>query len=215
METLLALFKYLAAGLSPTEFLVVTGIIIAATAFAVRFILQNRVRIAGWLTGGSKEDPTQRALDQILARLETIATTADMEKLLHSLRTAYATHEGHLEDLIDKFEELSALRTQVAMTCDRILDEVAEVKHTLQSHHEGSQQQYSHLLTQLAKSQDAISRNLVQLEKIDEYIKASVPEFRGYHRDLGAELNNLSRDIALVERSLQMQINTQNAVKLR
>jgi hypothetical protein len=55
----------------------------------------------------------------------------------------------------------------------------------------------------------------LQIEKIDEFVKASIPEFRGYHRDLGAELNNLSRDIALVERSLQMQINTANAVKLR
>lgn len=215
METILALFKYLAAGLGPTEFLVVVGIIVITTAVLVRFILQNKVKIAGWLTGQKETSPTERSFNAIMVSLGRLATTEDVEKLMNALRVAYANHEQNIEDLLEKFEELSSLRTEVALTCDRILDEVSEVKHQLQMHNDGSQAQYTNLLTQLAKSQDAISRNLTQIEKVDEYIKASVPEFRAYHRDLGTELNNLSRDIALVERSLQMQINTANAVKLR
>jgi dsDNA-specific endonuclease/ATPase MutS2 len=215
METILALFKYLAAGLSPTEFLVVIGIIAVTTVFLVRFVLENKVKIAGWLTGQKETDATGRAFIALNKRIDTLATTSDMEKLMNALRVAYANHENNVEELLNKFEELSNLRTQVALTCDRILDEVAEVKHLLQSHNDGSQAQYMSLLGLLNKNQEAIARNLNQLEKIDEYMKATVPEFRAYHRDLGTELNNLSRDIALVERSLQMQINTANAVKLR
>lgn len=214
METILALFKFLAAGLSPTEFLVVIGIIVGATAILVRFILQHRVKIAGWLSG-NKESETQKALDELTKKLDALATSAEVEKLLNSLRVAYANHENNIEALLERFEELSSLRTQAAMICDRILDEITEVKHLLQTHNEGSRAQYTNLLTQLARSQDAIARNLNQIEELDEVVKTSLPEFRSYHRDLGNELSNLSRDIALVERSLQMQINTANAVKLR
>jgi uncharacterized phage infection (PIP) family protein YhgE len=210
METIFELFKYLAARLSLTELLVVIGTIVGATFFLVRFILENRDKFPGLLGGKEKDNHKE-----LLAKLDRLATSEEVGKLLSSLRVAYSEHDSDLEHLLEKFEELAALRTQVSMICDRILDEVTELKHLLQSHNEGSQAQYTNLLTQLSKSQDAISRNLNQIEKIDEFVKASIPEFRGYHRDLGAELNNLSRDIALVERSLQMQINTANAVKLR
>ena len=55
----------------------------------------------------------------------------------------------------------------------------------------------------------------VQLEKIDEYVRSSVPEFRQAHRDLSKDLSTLSKDIALVERSIQAQINNVSGVKLR
>jgi hypothetical protein len=47
METILALFKYLAAGLSPTEFLVVIGIIVGATFFLVRLFLKTVISFQG------------------------------------------------------------------------------------------------------------------------------------------------------------------------
>jgi hypothetical protein len=54
-----------------------------------------------------------------------------------------------------------------------------------------------------------------QLEKIDEFTRASIPEFRGYHKELVRQVSDLSRDVALVERSIQTQVNTLNTVKLR
>lgn len=54
-----------------------------------------------------------------------------------------------------------------------------------------------------------------QLEKTDEFVKAFVPEFRSYHKELGKDMTELSKDIALMERSVQTQINNTNALKLR
>jgi hypothetical protein len=92
---------------------------------------------------GGKEKITTRSYLPSLIGLQHLKK---LENSLVPLRVAYSEHDSDLEHLLEKFEELAALRTQVSMICDRILDEVTELKHLLQSHNEGSQAQYTNLL---------------------------------------------------------------------
>jgi hypothetical protein len=66
----------------------------------------------------------------------------------------------------------------------------------------------------IQRSQDVMQRISSQLEKVDEFARAAIPEFRSYHKELSKEVGELNRDIALVERSIQSQINT-SSVTLR
>ena len=60
-----------------------------------------------------------------------------------------------------------------------------------------------------------MQRIISQIDKIDEFTRAAIPEFRSYHKELSKEVSELNRDIALVERTINTQINTANAINLR
>jgi homoserine dehydrogenase len=219
MDFLFDIVKQLAASLSPTQFLWILGIIAGTTFFLVRFILANKKKIVSWLTGQKEVDETQVALQDIKAALLKLLTTQDFQQDLArldvSIKLALTAQAADLEAIREKLVELSSIKTELVTASRHILDELSEIKHTIHVHNDGSQTQYRDVLLQLNKSHELIARNLMQIEKMDEFFKATVPEFRGYHHELGTELNNLSRDIALVERSIQMQMNSGLAVKLR
>ena len=60
----------------------------------------------------------------------------------------------------------------------------------------------------VAKNQELIIRVITQLEKIDEFAKATVPEFRSSFKEVIHDLKTVERDMALIEQLLQLQINS-------
>jgi hypothetical protein len=51
-------------------------------------------------------------------------------------------------------------------------------------------------------------RVLSQVEKVDEFARTAIPEFRSYHKELSKEVSQLSREVGIMDRVLQAHINT-------
>lgn len=196
MEIILALLKYFTAALSPVQFLVVLATIAGVSFLVVRWALKRRKAIMSIL---KPEDENLKLindkLDHSIPREEFAAAVSKLEL---TIRHEVSAVTENVKALRHQFVEITALRAEIA---DK---EFADLK-----------DQQEILLSTLKQTNDSQTRIHVQVDHIDEYLKAAVPEFRGYHRELGSDIKMLSRDIALIERSISLVSNNSTAVKLR
>lgn len=215
MDILIALIKYLAATLAPTEILIVVVIVGLASFFAVRFALQRKNAIMAFFS--KDEDQNLKQINEKLGALVTKdELRAVQEKLEMILGHELGENTKSVSQLKEKFVEIATLRQEINdREFQHVLEQIEENRELFLSQYEKSAQQHALILSSTTKLQDTQAKTLSQVEKIDEYVRAAVPEFRGYHRELGSDIKMLSRDIALIERSLQLNINNQSAIKLR
>lgn len=220
MEIVLTLLKSLATTLSPTEFLVVLCLIIVAVFTSLKFILKHARRgrkdgISAFFTGGNDGDD----IKDIQTKLDDVMTIDEFEKAIHLLT------QGQVKSNEAVMHELHALQARLEAIANAGRDAQAalrEVHEDMLDMKELNRETTSNLTAstvllkaEIAKALEQMQRLLSQVEKIDQFCRDAVPEFRGYHKDLGKSVNDLSRDVALVERSVQTQLNTGSAVKLR
>jgi hypothetical protein len=214
-EILIPILQYLTASLTPPELLAVLAIIGILTAILVRFGLKKRKAISAFFA--KEEDET---LKEISGRIALTSTTADIDAMIAKLEISikHQTEEitRSIHALKEKLVEISTLRNEIdEKEFERTFSELDDLRDFLTKSNEITMEQRHVLLQSTAKLQEIQARTLSQVEKVDEYLKAAVPEFRGYHRELGSDVKMLGRDIALIERSIELSINTSNAVKLR
>ncbi len=165
-------------------------------------IIQNR-RAINALIGNENDD-----IIKIQETIVTLATKEDIEKLKEQLQNIQnkLNEDSHL--ITDVKKEVSSLSSLLHRELQDILEKMNDEGADLRDQHQSIKEI-------LSKVNESISKTISQLDKIDEFTRASIPEFRSYHKEISKDLSDLSRDIALVERSLQNQINNTNAVKLR
>lgn len=204
METL-KLLQELYATLSSTEIFLLLALIISAFPMIVKLftkIIQNR-RAINALIGNENDD-----IIKIQETIVTLATKEDIEKLKEQLQNIQnkLNEDSHL--ITDVKKEVSSLSSLLHRELQDILEKMNDEGADLRDQHQSIKEI-------LSKVNESISKTISQLDKIDEFTRASIPEFRSYHKEISKDLSDLSRDIALVERSLQNQINNTNAVKLR
>jgi len=220
LDILLSLLKQLASALSPTEFLAVLALITGSVFFTVRWLLKQLAKgrkdgLVGLLAGGTEVDD----LKTIQSKLDTMMTVDEFEKafklICERLIDSNQALIHEVDDINKRLEALSVLGREVQLSFKDIGEDLDDIKSHVKLEAAGLAQREALLKVELAKSLELLQRVLSQLEKVDEFSKAAVPEFRSYHKDLAKSLSDLSRDIALVERSVQTQINTGSAVKLR
>ena len=215
MDIILALIQYLLATLAPTEILVVIALLGLASFFAVKFALKRKNAIMSFFA--KDEDEALKRINEKLAssltREEFRAAMAQFELVVkHELEENTKT----VDVLKDKFVEIATIRQDINdREFQRVIEQIDENREIFLAQYEKSAQQHALILSSTTKIHDAQSKTLSQVEKIDEYVRAAVPEFRGYHRELGSDLKMLGRDLALIERSFQMNINNSSAIKLR
>lgn len=231
MDIVFNLLKQLATSLSPTEFLTVL-VIVAMTSFSIiKFLLTLAKKKGGLqnLLGG--QDETSAEIKKISdLSLNASKNAADLKSIVEDL---IQQQEQQFEKVVNIIVELKleskehaeALRTQITDMLlfkkdienfsTSVTKELENIKHQMKMHETSDIQFFENVKDTLSKIHNTSIRMISQLEKTDEFARAFVPEFRSYHKELNKELSELSRDIALVERSIQTQINTVNAVKLR
>ena len=220
MDLVLTLIKSLASTLSPTEFLVVLCLVIVTVFTSVKFILKNvrRTKAEGLtvMFGGAADAENLKELQQ---RLDGIMTVEEFEKAIQLLmQNQIKSNEivqQELHALQARLEAIADSGREVQLALRDVREDVLDAKQSSEETQSTLTASTVLLKTEIAKALEHTQRVLSQVEKIDEFCKAAVPEFRSYHKDLSKGLSDLSRDVALVERSVQTQLNTGSAVKLR
>lgn len=220
MELIFTLLKQLAATLSPTEFLLVLGVM-GGTAFWIAKIVikltSKRVGLAGILGHNTDTDANEQLTNIITKKFDDMTLLVQeilrpIPILLSELKVDAKTHD---ESLKMQVTEILLMKHDLVAFHDRLSRELEDIKHSSKMNDNSAASNVEAMKQILQRGQDLIQRISSQIEKIDEFTRSAVPEFRSYHKELSKEVGDLSRDVALVERSIQAQINTAHAVKLR
>lgn len=231
MDTILNLLSQLASALSPTEFILILGVIgLVSFGVIIYFIKNVRKKSGLWSFLNAPEEEVVELKD-VLENVESLTTISEQrfKDILESHKDILAGHKeilinvlitrdenrdksaiiiGYLEHIKNFEGSLNAARVELVQHID-------ELHRQFSIHDLHDQQLYESLKTTLVNSLLVINRINAQVDKMDEYARTAVPEFKLAHKELNRDINNLSRDIALVERSIQSQINNVNAVTLR
>jgi chromosome segregation ATPase len=223
MDIFFTLLQELAKALSPSQFVLVLCTIAAACWTIVYFIVKNLRNKSGiWAFLGANEEPVdlkdlKTAIDALSSEnaAHHTARSAEINSILAALEREGKAADERTESLMTVLEELKEVHDYLDDVKADLTRQIDELKHQFTMHDLHEQQIYeSHKIT-LNNTLDMINKVHNQVEKIDEYVRNAVPEFKQSHRDLTKDLSNLSRDVALIERSIQTQISSVNAVKLR
>jgi hypothetical protein len=222
MDIVLNILKQLSATLSPTEFLMVL-VGIAFSAFsAVKFFMKFSGKKAGDLNlfgGGNagSADVIQINMQKIEQDISDISNAQSdlLARLTEILVNIKVATEENTDIIREHSTEMLIFKKDVEAQAAAAQKEIDSITHQLKMQDVHNHQMGEALRESLSKILTSTTNMLTQLEKTDEFAKAFVPEFRSYHKELGKDITQLSKDIALMERSVQTQINTHNALKLR
>jgi hypothetical protein len=142
------------------------------------------------------------------------ANTVSMDKimaLVYEIRNESQVHESELKN---HRAAMVAFKNELQQSSALVVRDLELIKQLIGRNDSADTLAHENVKQLIQRSQDIMQRVSSQLEKVDEFARAAVPEFRSYHKELSKEVGELNRDIALVERSIQTQINT-SSVKLR
>ena len=226
MDLILNIFKHLSTYVSPTELLIIICAIAAVTFFITRFAigLMGKKGAFGGLMGGDDEaikkekmhQLLNEKLSQLLGKDEFNSVISKMqEEMLDTIHQLNREQTSKLAEIFAKVELISSLKRDVESTVNLIQEDIRAIRHQMQMHDMADEKNFVAVKDGLQRAQESLNRVIIQVEKIDEFARAMVPEFRGHHKDLNSALAEISKDIALVERSIQTQLTTANAVTLR
>jgi len=219
VEIVFSLLKQLASSLSPTEFLTVVSIVAITIFMIVRWLLRQLAKgrkdgIIGLFTFSENNE-----LKNIQTKLNEVMTLEEFEQAFKLISERLVSNieptTTEINTINQRLEAISVLNREAQMSFKDVGEDLDDVKSYVKLESAANAQNIAALKGELAKVLELLQRTLSQVEKIDEFARASVPEFRGYHKELAKGISELSRDVALVERSLQTQINTGSAIKLR
>lgn len=232
MEIIINLLKQLATTLSPAEFLLAVSIIIVTTLSGLKFVLgllnKGKGGILGLLTGnvGEVEGPskTESALKDISSKIDIFSVNnkeqiGALATALHEHRTITTHHMAQIEKEIshiaDRSQLIISLRQDIERMLDQINSDLEDLKDSIKDNEKNADKNTSMFREYVQRIQDHLNKLSSQFEKMEEFVRSSTPEFRSYHKDLSNELKTLSKELALIERTVQTQLNTGPAVKLR
>lgn len=212
MDFFIGILKQLAASLSPSEFLMVL-ILIATTIFiVVRFIVKNAKGGKGVLAMITGDDGSNQQLEDINRRLESAVSKDDLHKMEERIITLIADlrseARSHDSDLSAQLQTISVMKVEIEKEFEQVMKQMDTIHHQMKMHDIHDETSYAAIRESIQKGQDIMLRIISQVEKIDEFIRTSAPEFRSYHKELSKEIGQLSKDIGIMDRVLQAQINT-------
>lgn len=216
MEIIIKLLSQLATSLSPIEFLMVLLVVVMASYSSVKFIVKNFSKRNGGLSFLSNDEST---IDDVNTKVDTLVTKAthdeDIKKILSGIDQLNVNVKEYDEILKLQIAEIRNIKVHMNQAVDSVVKDLNDIRSQIRIHDMQDTQASDNLNQLLQRNHELMNRIVSQIEKIDEFARASIPEFRSYHKELSKEVGELSRDIALVERSVQTQINTNSAIKLR
>ena len=212
MELLFNLLKHLAQTLSITEFVIVLTLIAGISLMIVKFILRLASKKGGAISNLLSDDSA--STEVIISKLDSIMSK-NIDRVMLAIADVKAQSIEQDESLRKQITDILLLKHDVDALSDSINRELEDLKRDLKVSDSHNHNTSENIREVLQRMQDLVQRIISQIDKIDEFTRAAVPEFRSYHKELSKEMSELNRDIALVERSIQSQINTTNAINLR
>lgn len=210
LELLLGLLKQLAATLTPSEFLIVLFLIAGAVFFVVKFILKN-TKGSGGLLGIFGADKNAK-LDELSVKIAETVSKQELEKhearLVSILDEMRREAQKHNSELCEHVQTISIMKVELENSFEQVNKQIDSIHHQMKMHDLHDEAQFATIKESVVRGQELMNRILSQVEKVDEFARTTVPEFRSYHKELTKEVHTLSRDISVMDRVLQAQINT-------
>lgn len=217
MDLILKLLKDLYAVVSPVEFAFVVIIIVALMIAAMRLFMKFTSSSGGLgslLLGGSSNH-----MKEFHAKIDEIPTKEDHKQIFDVLVAKLDELKHHsisnLDALRSNATEVLMLKRDLQDLAEQLARDIDVIKDQLKQQENDGDNATTSLKITLHQVQDILSKITSQIDKIDEFARATVPEFRSYHKELTKDISDISKDIALVENTLNSQINTKNSIKLR
>lgn len=224
METILQLLTSLASSFSPMQFLMVLGVIGLISISVILFVIQNMRQKSGLWSFLSAPEEEEIEISEVLNAVNRLAEESQRrydevltvhKEILMNVLAARAEETDRGSTILGYLQQIKSLEGSLSVAKEELTKHIDELRRQFNIHDLHDQQLYESLKTTLMSSLHVINKINAQVEKIDEYARTAVPEFKLAHKELSKDISDLSRDIALVERSIQSQINNVNAVKLR
>ena len=225
MDLILNLLKQLSASLSPTQFLMVLVLIVVSIFLTIKF-LAGKQRTAGGVLGMLSGYGETQLIEQGVQdkRIEDIS--AKLELGLDSMHQNFTSITTALDDIkvhIRENEQLYRKQMSDLLIVKRDLDkfavhvtaELTDIKHGMRMKDVQDAVSFENLKNLFAKSNELLVQANNELQKLDDFMKSVIPEFRHDHKDISKEISDLSRDIALVERTIQNQMSSIQNISLR
>lgn len=224
MDIITDLLKYLSSNFTPMEFIGVLAAILAIAYLGARYMLKSASKEDGlweFLKGEESELELADIQDDIYkASRDQNVKLDEIEKnttaILATLAVMQTQDKLNSETLDKHLAELREIQEFLEQTKEDAIKQFDEIKHQFKMHDLHDHQAFENLKNAIDDAVDTISSVNSQLEKINEYVRNAVPEFKMSHRELSKDISRLSRDLALIERSIENQINTtQRGINLR
>lgn len=210
LELLLGLLKQLAATLTPSEFLMVLILIAGGVFLVVKFILKN-AKGSGGLLGIFTGDKDAK-LDELSTKIAGTVSKQELENLENRLVTILEEMrreaQRHNSELGEHVQTISIMKVELENSFEQVNKQMDSIQHQMKMHDLHDEAQFANIKESVVRGQELMNRILSQVEKVDEFARTTVPEFRSYHKELTKEVHTLSRDISVMDRVLQAQINT-------
>jgi len=118
---------------------------------------------------------------------------------------AFANASAHIENIKQELKLFDIHNDAVLRQIDSQLGDISKQTSSQSAHSETS---YASVRENILRGQEVMHRILSQVEKVDEFAKTAIPEFRSYHKELSKEVGQLSREVGIMDRVLQAHINT-------
>lgn len=215
MDFIFSIIKQLATTLSPSEFLTVLVLIAAVIFVIVKVVVKNAKGSKSLFNLFTGADSENDKIVELTTKVNGMATAADLEKaeqrimtMLENLRKEAKAHD---EDLTSQLTTISLMKVEIKNEFDSLIKQLNDLQHSTKMQDIRNEAGFRSISDALQKNQELILSIVSKLEKVDEFVRTSAPEFRGYHKELSKEIGELSKDIAIMDRVLQAQINTSKA----
>jgi hypothetical protein len=205
---LVELVKYLAQVSSPGEFLMVMGVVLfiifIGAKYFVTFIAHGRKFLNLFNGGGEHYELSEKigalATDEQVER-SSVEQREQFDQLMEIMKEQLAVSRELLSQHAVLKQQHDDIFREVHEDVEALNRELKDLSVALQSHN-------TIMRMDVAKNQELIIRVITQLEKIDEFAKVSVPEFRASFKEVIHDLKIIERDMALIDQLLQLQINS-------
>lgn len=225
MEFIFGLLQQLIQNTSAPELLVWSTIVVAVVFFITKNFLKYTsgvTRLANIFNGSSAND-MKLVIDQLVSTEHKIVSIlGDMQaeaKLQNSnlsqysqqisalkaeVELAFANASAHIENIKQELKLFDIHNSTALKQIDVQLGDISKQTSSQNSH---SEMAYVSVRENILRGQEVMHRILSQVEKVDEFAKNAIPEFRSYHKELSKEVGQLSREVGIMDRVLQAHIN--------
>lgn len=207
MDVLFELLKQLAESMSLGTFLLVLVIICLSSIIVGTFIARNSTKKTGfWAIFRSDEKRDSVELSELKSAVSRL------QELLIKLAEV---ERDDKQTIKDQLSQALLIKNDIEAVRDAILKEIENTKYIIKLKDEHGALVQDNISNFLQKLSDQLSKVSSQIDKVDEIARELGTEFRADNKDLSKELSELSKDVAVIERTIQTQISTIVGVKLR
>lgn len=215
MELIIALLTQLSTALSdPTTFILIMLLVCTCTFFGVKFVIkQSSGKNKFWSSIFKDNSNYSKEFDDIKSQL-SILIDSHSESVTQLINIIQQLRDDSNEAIQAQVDEYAILKRDIETVKNELIRDIDDMKQWFKISDLNDQQMNSNIKEMFQRIFDMMLKINNQIEKIDDFVHDVVPEFRSDHREINKEITELSKDIALIERTIQTQVNS-NTVKLK